>query len=107
MTQEEIKNKCEELGQKHGCKVHPLHFKDAASNEDVVGFIREPERHVKLRYMDKALTGSSTAGAEIVEAYLIREESDERILKDDVFFLGAVHALNKVITLAVDQLKGN
>ena len=42
-----------------------------------------------------------------METYLIREESDERILKDDVFFLGAVHALNKVITLAVDQLRVN
>lgn len=109
MTKEEIQSKADELSIRENCKVHPLVFQDLndVSNVDakVIGYVKEPNRMTKLRYMDKALIGSSSAGAEVVDSHLLLDVSDPRILKEDTYYLGAVNALNSIITLAVDQFK--
>ena len=108
MTTEEIKLKAEELTQKNGVKVHPIQFK-TEDGEDVLGFIKEPPRFVKMRVMDKGLVSPVTAASEIVDAYLIKEESDSRIYdekpENDKYYLGAVMEAYSLVTMAVNQLK--
>lgn len=110
MTQEEIKQKAEELTKQHGVKVHPILFQ-VRDEPQVVGFIKEPPRFVKLRVMDKAVTGAMTAASEILDAYLIKEESDSRIYdekpENDAYYIGAVQEAYSMIELAVNRLKKN
>lgn len=110
MTPEEIEQKAKELSVKYGVKVHPLLFK-VRDESEVIGFIKEPPRFVKMRVMDKGLTQPITAASEIVDAYLIKEESDSRIYdekpENDVYYIGAVKEAYGMIELAVNQLKKN
>lgn len=107
MTNEEITTKADELSAREGCKVHPLVFKDG--DNQVIGFIKEPPRHVKLRVMDKGLTSPVTAAAEVLDAYLLRDESDNRIWEEnpdnDNFYLGATMEAYNMISMAVNQFK--
>jgi hypothetical protein len=109
MTTEEIQQKADELSVKHSCRVHPLIFKDAESNEEVIGYLKEPPRHVKLRVMDKGLTAPATAAAEVVDAFLIREESDSRLYDEnptnDKYYLGATMEAYNLISMAINQFK--
>lgn len=106
LSQEEILQKADELSKVYGCKVHPLVFVDMANTDErVIGYLKEPPRIVKLRYMDKAILGAASAGAEVIDEYLIKEASDPRILNDDVCYLGAIQELQSVITMAVNQFK--
>ena len=108
MTNEEIQTKANELTTKHGVKVHPIVFKLEGS-EDVVGYIKEPPRFVKLRVMDKGLTQPISAASEVVDAYLIKEESDERIYSEapenDVYYIGATMEAYNLVKMAVNQYK--
>lgn len=107
MTNEEIIDKAGALTTKEGCKVHPLVFGDI--DDQIIGFIKEPPRHVKLRVMDKGLTQPATAAAEVVEAFLIKEESDSRIWdekpENDKYYLGATMEAYNMINMAVNQFK--
>lgn len=109
MTREEIQLKADELSAKHSCKVHPLIFKDVDSEEEIIGFLKEPPRHVKLRVMDKGLTAPATAAAEVVDAFLIREESDNRLYDEnpanDKYYLGATMEAYNLINMAINQFK--
>jgi hypothetical protein len=108
MTNEEILVKAGELSQKENGKVHPLIFK-SETDELIVGYLKEPPRHVKLRVMDKGLTAPATAAAEVVDAFLIKEESDPRIWdekpENDRYYLGATMEAYNLISMAVNQLK--
>ena len=108
MTQEEIQIKADELSKIHNCKVHPLVFK-ASESDEVIGFIKEPPRFVKLRVMDKGLTAPISASAELVDAYLIKEASDSRIYDEnpdnDKYYMGAAMEAYNLITLSVNQFK--
>jgi hypothetical protein len=59
--------------------------------------------------MDKGLVSPVTAASEIVDAYLIKEESDSRIYdekpENDKYYLGAVMEAYSLVTMAVNQLK--
>ena len=108
MTNEQIIIKAGELATREGCKVHPLVF--AADGEDqIIGFMKEPPRHVKLRVMDKGLTQPATAAAEVVESFLLKDESDSRIWdekpENDKYFLGATMEAYNLINMAVNQFK--
>jgi hypothetical protein len=109
MNNEEIQTKAEELSKQHGVKVHPVLFKDG--EESVIGFIKEPPRFVKMKIMDKGLISPISAASEIVDAYLIKEESDSRIYdekpENDKFYIGAVMEAYNLVQLAVNQLKKN
>lgn len=109
MTNEEIEVKLVELCEKHSCIIHPLVFQVENSEDNVVGFLKEPPRFVKLRVMDKGLTSPVTAASEVVDAYLIKEDSDPRIYSEaaenDKYYLGAVLEAYNHIVLAVNQFK--
>lgn len=110
MTNEEIQSKADELTVKHGVKVHPLVFK-VKDEEQVVGFLKEPPRFVKMRVMDKGMTSPMSAASEIVDAYLIKEESDARIYSEasenDKYYLGAAYEAYQMVELAVNLVKKN
>lgn len=107
MTNEQINDKAGELSIRENCKVHPLVFEDGTDR--IIGFIKEPPRHVKLRVMDKGLTQPATAASEVVEAFLIKEESDSRIWdeksENDKYYLGATMEAYNMINMAVNQFK--
>jgi len=109
MTNEEIECKATELSVKHGVKVHPLIFAIPNSEEKVIGYLKEPPRAIKLRVMDKGLTEPVTAASVVVDAYIIREESDPRILSEasenDVYYMGACMEAYSLIQLAINQFK--
>lgn len=102
---EEVQKKADELSLKLNCKVLPIVFHDEDTNEDIVGYIKEPSRVVKLRCMDKAMTASVTASSELFESILIQEESDSRFLTDDKYFLGGTMEAFKTIEFAVNSFK--
>jgi len=107
MTNEQINDKAGELSIRENCKVHPLVFGE--SEDQIIGFIKEPPRHVKLRVMDKGLTQPATAAAEVVEAFLLKDESDARIWdekpENDKYYLGATMEAYNMISMAVNQFK--
>lgn len=107
MTNEEIQLKADELTQREGCKVHPLVFTDGTDN--IIGYMKEPPRFVKLRVMDKGLTQPATAASEVVDAYLIKDSSDTRIWdekpENDRYYLGATMEAYNLINMAVNQFK--
>lgn len=109
LSAEEIELKVGELKVKHGCPVHALVFKTDGDAEEIVGYIKEPPRFVKLRVMDKGLTQPMSAASEVVDAYLIKEDSDPRIYSEaqenDKYYLGAVLSAYNLIQLAVNQFK--
>ena len=89
---EAVAQRAADLSRQFNCDVHPLVFSGTADTM-IVGYIKEPPRIVKMRALDKSLTSPSTAGAEVLEACLIREASDPRILSEapenDVYYIGA------------------
>lgn len=108
MTNDEILLKAGELSQRENCKVHPLVFVDE-DDQQVIGFIKEPPRHVKLRVMDKGLTSPATAASEVVEAYLLKDDSDARLWEEkpenDKYYLGATMEAYNLISMAINQFK--
>jgi hypothetical protein len=109
MTNEEIQARANELSLKHQTKVHPLVFSTEGSDEQIIGYIKEPPRFVKLRVMDKGLTAPVSAASEIVDSYLLKEESDPRIYSEspdnDKYYIGATLEAYNMVTLAVNQFK--
>mgnify|MGYP000903571939 FL=1 len=109
MTNEEIEAKALDLGVKHNCKVFPLVFKDPENNEDVIGFLKEPPRFVKMRVMDKALSNPISSCAEVLDAYIIKEESDPRIYSEsqenDAYYMGATMEVYSIIKISNNKFK--
>lgn len=109
MTQEQIEEKVQELSVKHNVSIHPIVFKVEGSDETIVGFIKEPPRFVKLRIMDKAMESPVSAASEIIDAYLIKEESDPRIYSEssenDQYYMGAALTAFSFIKIATNTFK--
>ncbi len=109
MTQEEIQAKSDELSATHKCKIMPIVFQVGEDAEQVVGYIKEPPRFVKLRMMDKAATGGMTASSEVLDAYLIKEESNPKIYSEDsdndMYYIGACMEVDKMVKVAVNTFK--
>lgn len=109
MTEQEIQVKADELSIREQCKVHPLVFKAEGEDEQVIGFIKEPPRFVKLRVMDKAMNAPMTSAAEVVDGYLLKSDSDIRIYdekpENDKYYLGAVWEAYNLISMSINQFK--
>ena len=101
--------KAQSLSEELKTKVHPLVFMSPKDEEAIVGFIREPNRTVKLAVMDKFHTGFYSACAQALDACLIKEHSDARIYsargEDDIYNLGAVNELSEMIQYAANHEK--
>lgn len=109
MTKEEIQQKADELSQRLGVKVHPLVFVTDDTEEQVVGYMKEPTRVVKMRAYDKAISGSqSFAGEELLEVCLVKDESDKRILSEDpandALHLGACFSALSLVRVLQNQI---
>ena len=91
-------------------KVHPLIFKEP-SGEEIVGFIKEPERLTKIRMLDKSMIGSISAAAECYDIILIKEASDPRMYSEapehDAIYIGAVMAAYDLIKYKTNTFKKN
>jgi len=109
LSNEQIEAKARQLSEVHGCEVHPLVFIEPDTQEQVVGYIKEPNRLVKMRVLDKGLQSPITAASELLEVVLLKEESDERIYSErqehDKIYLGAVMACYDTIKVSVNQFK--
>lgn len=106
-TAQAIEQKAAELSLKLNAKVHPILF-STQEGEEVVGYIRELNRADKLRVMDSSLTGAFSVCAAMLEAYIVKEESDPRIWSDtgdDKYYIGAVNELYGLVRMAVNQFK--
>lgn len=102
------RTKAEQLSTTHGVKVHPMVFSTGDGSQWITGFMKEPQRIAKARAMDKTLMGQGfSVGLELLEACLIREESDPRIMseksEDDEIVLGACNFATTLIKLSVNH----
>lgn len=108
LTTEQITAKADELSKIYNCKIHPLVFM-VGEGEQIIGFMKEPPRFVKLRVLDKSMTAPMTAAAECLDSILIKEHSDARIYSEnpeyDDINLGATVAASAVITFSANQFK--
>jgi hypothetical protein len=106
--------RAEQLSEKNGNLVHVMIFvgenEKGEKNEDdlIIGYLNEPPFLVKARAMDKSLVGMAfTASLEILDACLIKEESDPRLLNEKYgngkYKLGAAEFCRTKILIATDQ----
>lgn len=109
LTKEEIQSKATALEDKYKCKIHPMLFQSEEGGEQIIGFLREPARIVKMRVLDKTVTSPMTASSELLEACLCIEESDPRILSErpehDKIYIGACMSASNIIKFSQDQFK--
>lgn len=109
MTKDEAIAKAAELSIQMNVKVHPIVFQEAPDSPEIVGFIKEPSRMLKLAVLDKSVMGSFSAAGEMLESVLLKEHSDPRIYsersEDDKIYLGAVMAAYDLVKFSVNTLK--
>lgn len=101
----DIEKRILDLSSKYSCKILPIIFVDEDTQEELVGFMREPVRAVKLRVMDKAMTAPVTAASELFDSIFIPEESDPRFLSEDKYYLGGTMEAFKTVEMAVNTFK--
>ena len=114
MTREEkeieVQAKAEELSKKKGITVHGFIIVASEENEVndfIVAYCEEPKRATKLRAADKMIGGATSAGAMLVEACLLKEESDARILSDDTAYITLCNEMTGLIKVYSDVVKKN
>jgi hypothetical protein len=98
-TTEEMNIKAAELSKEFGVTVHAICFM-GPDKENIVGFIKEPSRIVKYRFLDKAMSGPMSAAVELLEALLIKKDSD-------LYNIGAATSCAALINVSTDMLKKN
>lgn len=109
ITTEQINQKAAELSQQIGRKVFPLVFVNEieGNDEQIVGYMQNPSRVVKMKAFDKTVISQASAGAELLENCLLKEHSDERIYSEkeeyDHIYMGACIAALNNIKVAVEQ----
>jgi len=90
-------------------KVHPIYFQVPDSDEEVIGFLKEPPLQAKLAVMDMALRNPFSAATDILDHYIIKEESDPRLYdkrpENDAFYIGATSIANELIEMYRNQFK--
>lgn len=108
-TTEQIEQKAKQLSEQYGVEVIPMAFTDADSNEQIVGYLKSPDRLSMMRAFDKMISSPSMAGAEILEICLIKNESDPRIYteapQNNSIYLGAIVEALSVVKLNKNTLK--
>jgi len=110
LRRKEVEQKAEELSVKYKAKVHPLLF--MPDGEEIVGYIKEPNREFKKKCIDLFYMGQVTnAGTLILENGLLREESDPRILSEsaenDTIYMGALMESIGIVKFITNAIKKN
>lgn len=100
--------KAKELSEEQKTKVHPLVFFVEGDTDPVVGFVKEPNRSVKLAVMDKFNMGFYSACGQALDVCILKDHSDPRIYserqEDDNYYFGAVNVLSELIQFAANQV---
>lgn len=107
---ERIEEKSKVLSEQLKCNVKPLFFIDPETKENVVGFVKEPDRALKLRMLDKSQQdGSFTFASAVYDSIIIKEESDPRLTstlqKDDKYYFGGVLAAYEMVEISTNYFK--
>lgn len=106
-TDQEITKKAEELSSALKFKVKPIVVK-TKSGERVVGYYRQPSRQAKMAAFDKVNMSMTSAGELLLEASLIKEESDPRLYsldpEHDDIVIGASLAMFEELNVASADL---
>lgn len=101
--------KAKELSEQLGVKVYPLVFKETEDSPEIIGFIKEPSRAVKLAVLDKSVMGGFSAAAEMLDIIILKEHSDPRITsersEDDKIYLGAAMAAYDLVKFSQNLAK--
>ncbi|MGN7818781.1 hypothetical protein ACTJJB_01555 [Chitinophaga sp. 22536] len=110
LTSEQIQAKADELQKQYGLKITPIVFEDPDTGEQIIGYLKEPNRLAKTRILDKAMGGLMVSAAQdLLELTIIPEASDPRIMSDlpenDRYNLGAAMAAQDLIKFAVNTFK--
>jgi hypothetical protein len=107
--QELTNKKALELEKQLKWPVFPLVFKEG--EEWIIGYMKKPSRIAQMAAFGKISTSSLLAGQELLESFLIREESDSRILDMSPMYdsinLGASWAAYGLIEISLNQSKKN
>jgi hypothetical protein len=104
MQQNELNQKAQTLSDDLGFKVHPLSFTNG-DGQQIIGFLREPTRSAKLSAMDDMMKSPSQAGETILNACLLVEHSDSRILTDDDVYVSATMDCLSILKVYQNDLK--
>lgn len=108
-TTEQIEQKAKQLSEQLGVNVEPMAFIDPDTGEQIVGYLKSPDRLIMMRAFDKMISSPSMAGAEILEVCLLKNESDMRIYTDapgnNSIYLGAIVEALSVVKLSKNTLK--
>jgi len=102
---EEIELKAVELSKRENCTVSPIVFVDEETQEQIIGYIKEPQRMLKLRVLDKAMTAPVTASSELFDSIFLAKDSDPRFLTVDKYYLGGTMEAFKTVEMAVNTFK--
>jgi len=121
MTPEEIKTaydnllasveeKAKALSVKRNIEVHGyvITIEQTEEKQDyAVIFYEEPKRATKLRVADKLIVAPVSAGEILLQACLIKEESDPRIATNDVLYLTLCNQITESIQTYTTVVKKN
>ena len=101
--------KAKELSVKHGVKVTPFVF--IVEGENIIGYLKDPSRMIKMQAIDIREQSKTQAGDLILRSALIQEESDKRILEEkpenDAIYLGAIDFAVNTVSIYREILKKN
>jgi len=108
-TNAEVEARAAELTGLLKVKVTPFVFVNEDDQSLVVGFFKEPNRIQKMYAFDKLVTMPSQAGAELLDACIIKEESDPLIWAEaqdtDDYYIGACVKAVGLVRGAKDTFK--
>lgn len=109
MTVEEIELKRKQLEESHKVIIHSEVFETPEFGQ-VIGFIKEPNRVLKMQCIDMYMTGRFTTAADnLLQICLIKEESDPKILSEapehDPIYLGFLMKANELVKYYVNAQK--
>jgi len=100
----EVDAKVAELTEKFKCKITPIVYRSPETKKIIaVGYLKEPSLQAEMAYMDKVTRFPFSAGEDILDLCIIKEESDARLYtptnENKEFYKGAVHEVNQSITM--------
>lgn len=107
LSPEQIEETRAKLEYEHGRKVY-AHVFLTEENEQIIGYLKDPERLVKMRALDMSAQSWTSAAEVLLQTSLIKEKSDSRILdekSDDKIFLAFLMKANELVKFYAEQKK--
>ena len=92
-----------DLSKEIGVEIIPIVL--AVNNEPIVGFIKKPNRQVKLAAFDDTLKSPSQGGETIFNACFLQKDSDKRIEADDDIYISFCIECMSLFKLYPNELK--